>query len=549
MHNSSTGREPSISLSMMVKDEEKWLPQCLESVRDFVDEIIVVDTGSSDNTVDIARSFDAKVYNHTWENSFSKHRNQSISYATGDWIFIMDADEVLRKEDGEKIQKALCRRGIDSVMVTVVNYFNQRTSQSVFNQIRLFKRTPSIYYSGSVHNQLIGCRSTVTCPATIYHYGYDLDSKRMQDKFIRTSSLLLKRIDEDPDNFRHYHDLAVSYSMHKRFEEAISYGTKAMQLAERTEKKGGVLILWTHFIVASSYLIQGDFRRAEAYAKMALERFPDHLDSHFILVMTYHRLKDWDRMKKNSDAYFNLLETARSSPAHFGYIVNNTNGEAWRVHFAIGDYHLEKNDIPQSKKAFEDALSGAPKAFECLKLIADAHKKRSFWREAVQFYKLALKKKGDDVDAWLGLALAKNRMGQKEEAIRHYEKVLEIQPDLVEGLVNLGDLHYENGHRDNAERCYTTALKFESGLVKVSLRIANISVMNGDIEKCVVLCENILKTLDLPCNQTLESLSDLADLFLMIGHEFDKAGKDDLFQEAAEIAITLKPQLISGPGS
>jgi tetratricopeptide (TPR) repeat protein len=510
MQNCSTVAKPTITLSMMVKDEEKWLAQCLASVWNFVDEIVIVDTGSSDNTVNIARGFNANIYHHAWENNFSTHRNQSISYATGDWIFIMDADEVLKKKDEKTLRDAIRHPGIDSVMVAVVNFFNQRTSQSAFNQIRLFKRLPSIYYSGSVHNQLIGCRSTITCAATIYHYGYDLDSKRMQEKFNRTSSLLHKRIHQDPDNFRHYHDLAVSYSMNKRFEEAISYGIKAIQLADKTEKKGGVLVLWTYFIVASSYLIQGDFRNAEAYAVRALEKYPDHLDSHFVLVMTYHGLKIWDRMKTSSDAYFKILDVVRHSQGDFGYIVNNTAGEAWRVYFTIGDYHLENNDIPQSKKAFKEALAGAPKASECLKRIADAYKKRSFWKEALQFY----------------------------------EKIVEIQPDSIEGLANLGALYYENGHRDMAKRWYLTALQLEPGLVKASLRLANISVTNGEIEQCVGFCENILKKLGLPCNRKLESLSDLADLFLMIGHEFDKAGRDDLFREAAEIAITLKPQIV-----
>ena len=72
-----------ISLCMIVKDEERFLPQCLNSVKGYVDEIIVVDTGSTDRTVDIAKRYGAKIYHHPWENDFSKHRNLSISNATG----------------------------------------------------------------------------------------------------------------------------------------------------------------------------------------------------------------------------------------------------------------------------------------------------------------------------------------------------------------------------------------------------------------------------------------------------------------------------------
>ena len=89
----------TISLCMIVKDEEEFLPGCLESVKEAVDEIIIVDTGSTDRTVEIAKSYGAKVYFHPWENDFSKARNYSISYATGDWIMYLDADEELFKED------------------------------------------------------------------------------------------------------------------------------------------------------------------------------------------------------------------------------------------------------------------------------------------------------------------------------------------------------------------------------------------------------------------------------------------------------------------
>jgi glycosyltransferase involved in cell wall biosynthesis len=99
--NGKNGRSPRvdkasrISLCMIVKNEEHCLRRCLDSVRDYVDEMIIVDTGSTDHTVEIAKSYHAQIYHHPWENDFSKHRNQSLSYATGDWILQLDADEEL----------------------------------------------------------------------------------------------------------------------------------------------------------------------------------------------------------------------------------------------------------------------------------------------------------------------------------------------------------------------------------------------------------------------------------------------------------------------
>ena len=88
-----------LSACMIVKNEEHFLPQALESIQPLVDEIIVVDTGSTDKTVQIAEMFGAKVYIHPWQNDFSLHRNQSIGYATGDWVLIIDADEKIQLGD------------------------------------------------------------------------------------------------------------------------------------------------------------------------------------------------------------------------------------------------------------------------------------------------------------------------------------------------------------------------------------------------------------------------------------------------------------------
>jgi hypothetical protein len=122
-----------------------------------------------------------------------------------------------------------------------------------------------------------------------------------------------------------------------------------------------------------------------------------------------------------------------------------------------------------------------------------------------------------------------------------------LNPDSVEALVNLGDVYYEKGQGRMAGKYYTRALEIESGLLLPSLRLANLSAKEGQFEACVVHCEDILRTLRLPCDRTLHSLSDLADLFLVIGHEFEKGKRKDLFMEAAEIAVTIEPTLLESP--
>src|SRR5438105_1750182 len=96
---------PKISLCMIVKDEEANLAACVGCVRDLVDEIVIVDTGSSDRTVDIANGLEAKVASFPWRDDFSAARNESLRHATGEWIFFLDADDRIDDVNREKLRR------------------------------------------------------------------------------------------------------------------------------------------------------------------------------------------------------------------------------------------------------------------------------------------------------------------------------------------------------------------------------------------------------------------------------------------------------------
>ena len=92
-----------ISLCMIVKNEERSLSRTLESVKELVDEIIIVDTGSKDSTIDIAKSFNAEIFHFDWIDDFSAARNESLKYANREWVLILDADEILDEESANEL--------------------------------------------------------------------------------------------------------------------------------------------------------------------------------------------------------------------------------------------------------------------------------------------------------------------------------------------------------------------------------------------------------------------------------------------------------------
>lgn len=145
----------TISLCMIVKNESQNLHRCLQSVQGFVNEIIVVDTGSEDNTVEIARNYGAKVYFFEWCNDFASARNYSLSFATSDWILILDADEKLVVNDRELILNTLdLFSQIDGFTVPLISIHDSNESSCPQLAPRLFRNFLNTVYCGAYHEAL-----------------------------------------------------------------------------------------------------------------------------------------------------------------------------------------------------------------------------------------------------------------------------------------------------------------------------------------------------------------------------------------------------------
>ena len=327
---------PTISLCMIVKNEERLLPQCLKSVKDYVDEIVVVDTGSSDRTVEIARGFGARVYHHPWEGNFSKHRNQSIGYASGDWVFILDADEEIISPSGALIRKAVLDKEIDSVDVLVHNVYNRGKSISLQQGIRIFRNHCGIQYVGRVHNRMVGAKRSRLYPIKVLHHGYDLDVKKAERKFHRTTELLKKEIDDDPENPIHHHYLAASYLCAPMYEAAAGESLKALSLVEKNGSTQDPFYSWTYYIAGKALYELDRLDHAEEISLKGLGMFPGELDIYYNLVNIYFKKGDGEKLAKFARRYFELKQEIEEHPDQFAHIHVVSFNEAWRVRLMLG---------------------------------------------------------------------------------------------------------------------------------------------------------------------------------------------------------------------
>lgn len=268
-----------LSICMMVRDEEELLPQALESVKLLADQIVIVDTGSSDRTVAIAQSFGAEVYHHPWTNNFSHHRNQSIEYATGDYVIILDADEKiiidpkLTKEDiNEWFEKT---PGDVNSIALMVQDIQDGKMMMCCNSARIFRKG-KIHYEGIVHNQPKFTGPCGLCHFMVLeHYGYGLAKDKMEVKFKRTKKLLMKEHHANPDSYQVGFYLCQLYGQHGDIKDSIKWGE---QYIANKDVMGSAFNSSIYFTMVRNYQTMEDWKKAYEILRMGLRDDPVNPD-------------------------------------------------------------------------------------------------------------------------------------------------------------------------------------------------------------------------------------------------------------------------------
>ncbi len=221
--------KPLISLCMIVKDEADNLPRCLESVKGIVDEIVIVDTGSTDETPQIAERYGAKIIRYEWTGSFSDARNESLKHATGEWILWLDADEALA-EGKEKLRKFLEQEtDYDGFILPMVSFVGHRSHREghVHPAFRLFRNLKGIKFERNLHEQIAGSILKVkpnakfgVLPVWIEHYGYLTPLVRRKQKVERNLELAKKDLRENPTDPFAWYNLGREYLRLNQWERA-----------------------------------------------------------------------------------------------------------------------------------------------------------------------------------------------------------------------------------------------------------------------------------------------------------------------------------------
>lgn len=217
----------TISLAMIVRDEEENLAECLSSIRDEVDEIIIVDTGSTDQTEQIASTFTDKIYHFEWNGDFSAARNFAISQCSGHWILCLDADEKLDYAQGTIRQ--LINNHSETEVFGLPLCTCSDTEYERFTVIRLFRNTADYHFVGTIHEQVVIPNANVVGigdSPVIWHKS--ITRKKRNIKRHRNLQLLTQELNNNPDNCYLKYYMGVEWLGIGRYDKALPYFREAV---------------------------------------------------------------------------------------------------------------------------------------------------------------------------------------------------------------------------------------------------------------------------------------------------------------------------------
>ena len=275
----------TISLCVITKNEQNNISRCIDSVKKYVSEIIVVDTGSSDETVNIAENLGARVFSYQWASDFGAARNFALDQATGDWIVFLDADEYFEPDKSVNlpamVKKVHGNRKIDAVCILMKHMERLEGPVIAHTQIvRLFRRSRAIRYQGRIHEAIFKHgRSPVVVyvpesTLVIRHTGYS--QATLPEKARRNLPLLEQEVTDHHINCLTYYYLSQSHILLRQYDQAAQYALKALEnnaeiLASTVHHKPFIF-----FIKSMIFLNKYRNSQVATIVKEALRKYPGH---------------------------------------------------------------------------------------------------------------------------------------------------------------------------------------------------------------------------------------------------------------------------------
>ena len=489
-----------LSLCMIVRDEEKDLENCLKAVKDHVDEIVIVDTGSKDKTVEIAKKFTSKVHHFEWCDDFSAARNESLKHATGDWILVLDADEKITAKDLKEIKTLIQNKDVDGYLIQQRNYIDQKgmgwipvsdymeesqghSGYFISPLCRLFKNKSEYKFRNILHELVEESieehgGNLQPIPLPIHHYGQTKDNyEKKQKKYLDLGLVSIKKNPKDP---KPHYEVALIYLSQLKFDDALK------QLEEVEKLKPGFERIYVNLGNLHNFKNEPD--KAKAYYEKAIKSKP-----------------------KDVSAYCNLALL-----------------------------HMKLAEKVPAEVLLKKAIDINPKQLRVYQLLTSLYAFLRRHDEALKYQKMAVEKNPTNPEAWNNLGFIHYQLGEHNEAVLAFDKGLSLAKgndlEAIRIYNNLAATYLKKGDQEKAEEILNKALKLNPKIPHSYQNLCHLYYQQGNVAKVIQTLEHAIQ------NQAGQLLGEQLDFHLNLSNMYGKQNQHDKALAVLEKAKTLFTQ-------
>jgi tetratricopeptide (TPR) repeat protein len=508
-------RKGSISVCMIVRDEEACLGSALDSVKDLVDEMIVVDTGSTDGTIQEARRLGAKVYEASWNNDFSEARNFALAKATKEWILVLDADEEIAREDHETIRRFVRSEPGAAFAFEQRTYTRSSkipglqpasgggpraaacTAYFADRQIRLFPNSGAVRYSCEIHESVEESLIEADIPVresgvVIHHYGRLAQSNRVYRKTLAWCALERDGVGPCPGNPAYVFEIATQLLDLGKNDAVISHADIALELGpERWEFLN---------VTGLAHLRNGNRQEALAAFRSGLRLagrcHPELCNNIGVALIEMNEpaeaLLHFERAIGLEEDNADVLRNAAAACALAGEIDKGLEYIARSI--ALEPFAAHSHTIHADLRCRMNDHAGAARILETMRFLPDTPFK--VYLKAIQLYtRMHLLDEADAVVRraceayperedifYLAGKIAELR-GDDERALSLYQRVLAADPAHTDVLSSLGCIHERNERFDDALAAFREALRLKPRDAQLEVNIGIVLDKLGSFEE------------------------------------------------------------------
>lgn len=446
-----------LSVCLMMKNEAEHLDRCLASVAGVADEIVIVDTGSTDDSVAIAERHGARVLFEDWTGDFAHHRNTSIDAATGDWILILDADEEL--VGGEALRPLLDDPDVEGYSLREINFVGEEADMdAVVNAaFRLFRNRPEYRYEGALHEQVhpkvVARGETRFVGVEINHYGYldgTVDGKKKKDRNMR---IVLEEVRRKPD------DAFTRFNAGVEFQRVGDHTTALQHFTHGFTHLGSMAQYFASLLVRSivtSLMALERWDEALDVVTQALDAYADFPDMHYLQGQIHAERREY---REAIASFQRAIDLGDHAGDRYMAQVGMGSFHCW---WALGALHEQIGDRSEAVRCYRRAITGAPS----LNI-----------RPLVRLTGLLLK--SDPVERVVPFMRGLLPERRRHEALRHLAGVL-----------------IDEGHLDAAEALLDEALAIDPGHHPARIAKAHTALAMGQVDRALEILDAVPATSD-----------------------------------------------------